>query len=277
MKKSKEFNNTLDECLERLLVKGEPIEQCLRDFPEQADELEPLLQMALATKKAITIQPRPEFRAEARYQFLSALRAVEPKRRLPFFGLRPRWAAVVAIVIALLLAGGGTVAAAGGSMPDEPLYRVKLATEQVQLILTPSALGKAEFYARLADRRVFEIAYMASRNKPEQIEQTAQRLDDYLAKIASLTSTQEVTRDALMAPAVEVEEAPLMPKRAEEGARIEVNRRARLRATMMHYAVNHPERLRAVLKTAPESVRSALLEAIAVSTRGYEKALESLD
>lgn len=274
MKKSREFNNILDECLERLLVKGETIEQCLQDFPEQADELEPLLQMALATKKAITIQPRPEFRAEARYQFLSALQRREEKRSRPFFGLRPRWAPVVAIVLALLLAGGGTVAAAGGSMPDEPLYRVKLATEQVQLILTPSALGKAEFYARLADRRVSEIAYMASRNKPEQIEQTAHRLDDYLAKIASLTSTQEVTRDVLMAPAVE--EAPLMPKRAE-GARIEVNRRARLRATIMHYAVNHPERLRAVLETAPESVRSAILQAIAISTRGYEKALKSLD
>jgi len=274
MKKSREFNNILDECLERLLTKDETIEQCLRDFPEQADELEPLLQMALATKKAITIQPRPEFRAEARYQFLSALQRREEKRSRPFFGLLPRWAAVVAIVLTLLLAGGGTVAAAGGSMPDEPLYRVKLATEQMQLILTPSALGKAEFYARLADRRVSEIAYMASRNKPEQIEQTAHRLDDYLAKIANLTSTQEVTRDVLMAPAVE--EAPLMPKRAE-GARIEVNRRARLRATMMHYAVNHPERLRAVLETAPESVRSAILQAIAISTRGYEKALESLD
>ena len=274
MKKSREFNNILDECLERLLTKSETIEQCLRDFPEQADELEPLLQMALATKKAITIQPRPEFRAEARYQFLSALQRRGEKRSRPFFGLRPRWAPVVAIVLALLLAGGGTVAAAGGSMPDEPLYRVKLATEQVQLILTPSALGKAEFYARLADRRVSEIAYMASRNKPAQIEQTARRLDDYLAKIASLTSTQEVTRDVLMAPAVE--EAPSMPKRAE-GARIEVNRRARLRATIMHYAVNHPERLRAVLETAPESVRSAILQAIAISTRGYEKALESLD
>ena len=159
-------------------------------------------------------------------------------------------------------------------MPDEPLYRVKLATEQMQLTFTPSALGKAEFYARLTDKRVSEIAYMASRNKPGQIEQTAQRLNDYLVKIASLTSTQEVTRDVLMSPAVE--EAPLMPKRVE-GARIEVNRRSRLRATMMHYAVNHPDRLRAVLETAPESVRSALLEAIVISTIGYEKALESLD
>jgi len=83
MKKSREFNNILDECLERLLTKGETIEQCLRDFPEQADELEPLLQMALATKKAITIQPRPEFRAEARYQFLSALQRREEKRSPP--------------------------------------------------------------------------------------------------------------------------------------------------------------------------------------------------
>ena len=35
--KSKEFNNVLNECLERLLVKGETMEQCLRSYPEQAD------------------------------------------------------------------------------------------------------------------------------------------------------------------------------------------------------------------------------------------------
>jgi len=39
MKKSKEFNNVLDECLERLLVKGESIEQCLANYPEQAASL----------------------------------------------------------------------------------------------------------------------------------------------------------------------------------------------------------------------------------------------
>ena len=63
MKKSRESDNILDECLERLLVKGETIEECLASYPQQADELKPLLQIALAAKKATAIQPHPEFRA----------------------------------------------------------------------------------------------------------------------------------------------------------------------------------------------------------------------
>ncbi len=69
MRKSREFDNILNECLEKLLLKGETIEQCLRSFPEHADELEPLLQTTLAIKGASDIQPSPEFRDKARYQF----------------------------------------------------------------------------------------------------------------------------------------------------------------------------------------------------------------
>ncbi|GAI42438.1 unnamed protein product, partial [marine sediment metagenome] len=43
MSKEKEFDNILDECLERLLVNGETIEQCLQSYPEQAANLKPLL------------------------------------------------------------------------------------------------------------------------------------------------------------------------------------------------------------------------------------------
>ena len=291
MRKSREFDNVLDECLERLLAKGGTVEQCLRSFPEHADELEPLLETALAAKKASAIQPRPEFRDRARYQFYAALQERERKRSRPFFswGWQPQWVAAVAIVLVLLLAGSGTVAAASGSMPDEPLYPVKLATEQVQLVLTPSALGKAELYAKLADKRVLEIASMAGKNKPKQIERATRRLNAYLTKIAALASTQEVTAGVVMAPAAEealvveeapaVREAPLLPEQARGGkeARIKVDRRARLRATVVRYAANHPARLRALLKTVPESTKPALLRAIAVSEAGYEKALESLD
>jgi len=180
MKRDKEFNNILDECLERLLVKGETIEQCLLSYPEYAAELEPLLHTVVATKKALAIQPRPEFKSEARYQFRLALQKVEPKRRLPFLGWQPRWAIAMVALLVLLLAGGGTVAAAGNSMPDSLLYPVKLATEQVRLKLTPSDIGKAELYAELADRRVAEIVYMVNKGKPEQVEPTAERLNKHL-------------------------------------------------------------------------------------------------
>ncbi len=315
MSKSREFDNVLDECLERLLAKGETIAQCLQSFPEQADELKPLLETALATRKAAAIQPRPEFKDRARYQFSLALQETERKRSRPFFswGWQVRWVSVVAVVLAFLLAGSGTVAAAAGSIPDEPLYPVKLATEQVRLVFTPSALGKAEFYAELADRRVAEIVRLDGNNKPEQIERTARRLDIYLARIADLASTQPVAGGVAMAPVVrempapsealiveeaaieeapvagavaEAERAPMLeeaPAVAEAPLLVErdgdghVDRRTRLRATMGRHAANHPARLRALLKRVPPSARPALLRAIAVSETGYEKALESLE
>ncbi len=302
MGKSREFDNVLDECLERLLVKGETVEQCLRSFPEHVDTLKPLLETALAINKASTMQPRPEFRDRARYQFSLAFQETEQKKSRPLFSWswQPRWAVAVAITLVLLLVGSSTVVAAGGSMPGAPLYPVKLATEQVQLALTPSALGKAELYAKLADRRVIEIVRMADENKPEQIGQTAQRLDVYLAKIVDLASPQEVTGELMVpaareAPVAEkalvpeeafpvedallVEDAPLPPEPAGGGKEspVGVDRRARLRVIVARNAISNSARLRALLETVPQSAKAALLQAIAVSEAGYEKALESLD
>ena len=73
MKRGKEFDNILDECLERLLVEGEAVEQCLDSFPEDAAELEPLLRTAMVVNKAVAVQPDLEFKARARYQFQSLL------------------------------------------------------------------------------------------------------------------------------------------------------------------------------------------------------------
>jgi len=276
MKKSRKFDNILNECLERLLVKGETIEQCLRSYPEQAGELEPLLQTALATKQASAIQPRPEFRAKARYQFRLALQEIEQKRRLPFFGWQPRWATVVAIVLVLLLAGGSTVAAAGNSMPDEPLYQVKLATEQVQLALTPSALGKAELYAKLADKRVAEIVYAANKGKPEQVERVTQRLNSYLARVAVLATARKEEAGVLLAPPPSAP-APPTPARGAREEVIKRDKQAKLRVILSGYAVEHPQALRAVLKTAPASTKPALRRAIAASEAGCKKALEALE
>ena len=105
---NKEFDNILDECLERLITGGEAIDQCLAHYPEQAAELRPLLEAALATREAANIQPRPEFRARARYQIRAALKETPAKKGL-FPLVWPSWATVVAVVLVLLLCGGGTV------------------------------------------------------------------------------------------------------------------------------------------------------------------------
>ena len=303
MKKRKEFNNILDECLERVLIEDEAIEQCLAGYPEMAAELEPLLQTALATSNASATKPRPEFRDRARYQFRVALQEMEDKRGRRFFSWQPQWATAVIVVLVLLLASGGTVMAAGNSMPDEPLYQVKLATETVRLALTPSTLGKAELYVNLADKRVVEIIKMAEKGKSEHVERTAQRLNAYLVMAANLAAPREEKAGAVLSPAPEaapreipaptekkpgavlapaprpaVEEAPAAPERGVgPSGRVKVDRRAKLRVIVAHNAVNHPAALRAVLERVPESAKPALRRAIAASDTGYKKALRVLE
>ncbi|MBI2980026.1 MAG: hypothetical protein HYY41_04260 [Chloroflexi bacterium] len=289
MRKSRKLNNALDACLEQLLIKGETVEQCLQSFPEYADELKPLLETALSVKQVSAIQPRPELRDKARYQLYSVLQGMLPRKSLSSFSWRPQWAVVLTAVLVFLLVGSGTVAASANSMPDQPLYPVKLATERVRLILTPSSLGKAELYARLADKRVEEIVRMADDSELEKVEQTTRRLDAYLARITDLSAIQRIKDGAVTVPAVaespelkralEAEKAPLMFEQAERGKEKSAkdDRREKLRETVVHYAFSHPERLRALLSKVPPSARPALLRAIAISEDGYKRALESID
>ena len=199
MKKANEFDSILDKCLERI-IKGETVEQCQAEYPEYATELEPLLRMALDTREAVTIEPRPEFRDRARHQFQAALREMEVKSSRGFFGWQPRWVTAVVSVVVLILACSGTVIAAGNSLPDEPLYQVKLFTEAVRLKLTPSTLGKAELYVELADKRVDEIIEMADKGNAEQVEKTTERLNTHLTAVAKLAVSDEAvsTEEELM-------------------------------------------------------------------------------
>jgi len=276
MKRGEEFDNILDECLERLLVKGETIEECLSRYPEHAAELEPLLQTTLAAKRALAIQPNPEFKARARYQLQSALQEVKPKGWLTRPVWQSWWATAVAVFLVLVLAGGSTVAAAGSSMPDDALYSVKLATEEMQLTLTPSDIGKAELYAKLADRRVAEIIYLVNEGKPEQVDSTAQRFNNLLASIANLPLAEQVAEraPAMLAPAPESAESADAGK---SGSKAKANGRARLRMLLRSQAAKNPAALSNVLETAPEPTKATLREAITESIANYNKALEALD
>jgi len=274
--KNGEFENILDECLERL-GRGETLGQCLQSYPEQAAQLEPLLHMAQAVIKASAILPRSEFKARARYEFRSALQAEATKKRQPLFSLRRRWSVALMVVSILLLVGGGTAVAASNSMPDSPLYPVKLAAEQVQLTLTPSDMGKARLCAMLADRRVAEIICMASKGDVQQVELITQRLDERLAILAALASAggEAGAPKVMMA----LPPAPTPPEEARGGGEVAAQGkgRAELKEVVARCAATNPAALRAVLKKAPASAKPALRRAIAVSEIGYEEILAALD
>jgi hypothetical protein len=312
MNKIEDFDNILDECLQRLL-EGETVEACLSLYPEHAAELEPLLRTAQNTLKTTDIRPGPEFRDRARYQFQSAVREMPVKERRGFFPtFRPALAVVVMLVI-VLLAGGGVVVASGNSLPGSPLYSVKLSTESVRLALTPSALGKAELNARFADERVEEIIRLAEKGDASLIEATTERMNKQLMAVASLTMTVEgratgARFDAMNAPAATLTptvalppvpsptqtekaattattETPLVvPSPPGEGllgaANDQIARtggeQEQLRDTLSRQYAENIQALQDELTKAPESLRPALLHAIEVAQNAYAEALSGL-
>ncbi len=214
MKKPREFDNILDELLERL-VQGESIEACLAQYPEHAAELEPLLRTALNTLQATDIKPRPEFRQRASYEFQTAIREMPVKERRGFFTVFKPWLVTLVAVVIVLAAGGGTVAAASNSLPDSPLYTVKLATESVRLALTPSALGKAELHTKFADERVAEIILMADKGNSDLVNKTTDRLNEQLIAVANLDVSGGAEEAAFNGAPLEAARAPETAEAAE--------------------------------------------------------------
>lgn len=67
----------------------------------------------------------------------------------------------ILLIVSLALGGGGvTIAAAQASQPDEPLYGLKLASEDAQFGLTTQDQSQLELALRFADRRAEELSGM---------------------------------------------------------------------------------------------------------------------
>ena len=79
----------------------------------------------------------------------------------------------------LLASAGGTVAAAAVSLPDSPLYPVKLAVEQIQVDLLADPEKLATQHLVLAKNRSQEIIHLAQHGTPVQ-DGTTLRLQEHL-------------------------------------------------------------------------------------------------
>ena len=188
MDNRKKFDVILDECIENLLSGQKTVEQCLLQYPEQSNELEPLLRTAVIMQKAVDVKPSAEFRAKARYQM--QLKMAQSPARVPVRPrLLPRWALAAGVAMMVFVLGGSTVILSAGVMPGNPLYAVKLGYENVQLALAGSPEKKAELYMNLADLRVNEISWMAANNKTQDMADAANRLDSYYNSIGALNMT----------------------------------------------------------------------------------------
>lgn len=170
----------LDNCIAELR-KGKTPEQCLSAYKDAPADLLPLLKTAAAVYAAPKAQASEAAMRSSKVAFLqeaARLRAEQQKRhakpwqRLPLVAsqtfvlprIRLAWTPAFSVVIALVLVlcSATTTMAAARSLPDEPLYPIKLATEQVQLALTTDPVARADLSITLAEKRLGEIATMTS-------------------------------------------------------------------------------------------------------------------
>ena len=210
MKRSKEFENILDECLE-MVFDGESIETCLENFPEHSAELKPLLETVMDARGATDIKPRAEFKRQAFYDFQAAVRDLPSQQTLGFFSFQQWWVTAAAVVAVIVLGGGGTAMAANSSLPDSFLYPVKLATESARIALTFSDEGKTELYAQFADRRVDEMVVMAEQGRTDAVNRAADNLDRQLIAMVDVVavSDTDAARPESAVMFSKAEEAPL--------------------------------------------------------------------
>ncbi len=202
---SREFSDALNDCIDRML-RGEDARSCLERYPEHAADLEPLLEVSLATiRVAREARPDPAAKSRGFERFSKAVAAqsaaaarqpngasAQLTARLRSW-LEWRWTLVarpVAFALVALLAfaagGGVAVAASSTAVPGEPLYWVKTTRENIESRLPRSADSRAIYEAELARTRSDEVGRLIERGSFTEASRAVRRINDHFTKSARL-------------------------------------------------------------------------------------------
>jgi hypothetical protein len=195
----RELITRLDECLAAIEA-GESLGSCLARYPDEAEQLAPLLRIALALEDLPQPGPSGVTTRTAKNRFLAeaGLRRTSMQkgrartdastrspvqRRITHTWSRllgrvstVSWSAPVralgtaALTLALvLLIGGGAIYAASGSLPGDPLYGFKLLGEDIQRGLTLSDAGRIRLEETFTERRLTEVGHLLTLGRQEEV------------------------------------------------------------------------------------------------------------
>ena len=277
---TRKIEDIFDNCLESIF-KGESIDDCLKAYPEQTSELEPLLKTSLVSmQRSSAIQPAPEFKARLGSQLQAMLyakrREAERRARIPIW--QRRWALAMTAILGFLLIGVGTVAASAHALPDESLYPVKLAGEQVKVTLAFSDIDKAKLHIQFAERRAGEMVEMARQGKSDEIFMLTEQVANHLDKVYVMEKTPEVEVEGkgpkMLAPAPapsEGAEAYSKGRDAEELETVLSQSWAKSLAALRNALDKAPEELKPVLQQAIENMEEDYNKTISIIESGLSQ------
>lgn len=189
------FERVLERCLQEV-EGGEDIEAVVNRHPALAEDLRPLMEIALATERQYADVPAPPGGLAAGRERMLAQAARERERApaalAPTIGIRRRikmrfasatrlMGILLAVVVGLSVIGGGVALAADDSLPGDTLYPVKLAVEDARLGLASSPEAQVALALRLADERTEEIEALIAQGAPVPENVTA-RMEQHLQR-----------------------------------------------------------------------------------------------
>ncbi len=274
---TRKIEDIFDNCLESIF-KGESIDACLKAYPEQAPELEPLLKTSLVfMQRSSAIQPAPEFKARVHSQLQAMLYAkqkkAERRARIPIW--QRRWALAMTAILGFLLIGVGTLAASAYALPDGSLYPVKLAGEQVKVALAFSDIDKAKLHIQFAERRAGEMVEMARQGKGNEIFMLTEQVADHLDKVSEIGEIW-VEESRAMAPP-QAQAPPKAAEASEAEGYMAVKGTGELEMVLSQSRVENLDALRHALDKAPEKLKPVLQQAIKNMEEDYNKTISIIE
>jgi len=161
------YESILAECIDAMHL-GATVEDCLERYPQQANRLRPALLLAERVSQTPPAQVRPSAQAAGWKKIEKRLTELQSAKQPVMYvpsairgGNYMGWLKPVAIsaiaILTVSAVGGGTVLAAQSAMPSSPLYRVKLAGEDVRVWFITDDTHKANVLLDQSRQRMEEI------------------------------------------------------------------------------------------------------------------------
>ncbi|NIM93579.1 MAG: hypothetical protein GTO18_07695 [Anaerolineales bacterium] len=162
----------LDECLSRLQSGEASLADCVREYPEYAETLTPLLEHAITIHASMApSSPSASYVSTTKLRILNQMGAIQKAKKDVSKPIRPqqrRWMlrpalALLSIflVAGILLSGAGVMSASADALPGDSLYSVKRGMEEARLSITFNNISEAELLALYVAERVEEAEALA--------------------------------------------------------------------------------------------------------------------
>jgi hypothetical protein len=160
-------------CLQKLQA-GESLDRVLKQYPQWADELRPLLLAARAADslgKSINIPIHAQERNRARFM-AQAQQYNRTSMGWFTFNFSPLKLAALIIILVLIFGGLSSAVVSAQALPGDSLYPVKLITEQTRLFLTKDPTNRLKLEQSYDQERRQEVQALIQRSRSTPVKFT---------------------------------------------------------------------------------------------------------